>query len=51
MWIIFKNISSFIDHCLQPTGDFLNYVDKDGKFTAQNKTIIWMMQMEGLSGL
>jgi len=26
----------FIKHCLQPSGDFLNYVDKDNKFTAQN---------------
>jgi uncharacterized protein YyaL (SSP411 family) len=29
---------SFISHCLQPAGDFLNYVDKNGSFTSQNKT-------------
>ena len=29
---------SFIKHCQQPAGDFLNYVDKDNKFTDQNKT-------------
>ncbi|MCK9404688.1 MAG: glycosyltransferase [Chitinophagaceae bacterium] len=28
---------SFIKLCLQPAGDFLNYVDKDNKFTDQNK--------------
>jgi hypothetical protein len=28
----------FLKHCLQPTGDFLNYIDKDNKFTNQNKT-------------
>jgi len=28
---------SFIRFCLQPAGDFLNYVDKDNKFTDQNK--------------
>ena len=28
---------SFIKHCLQPAGDFLNYVDKDYNFTSQNK--------------
>ena len=28
----------FIKHCLQPAGDFLNYVDKYNKFTGQNKT-------------
>jgi hypothetical protein len=27
---------SFIRFCLQPSGDFLNYVDKDNAFTAQN---------------
>jgi glycosyltransferase involved in cell wall biosynthesis len=27
----------FIKRCLQPDGDFLNYVDKDNKFTGQNK--------------
>jgi len=26
----------FIKHCLQPTGDFLNYVDAQKKFTEQN---------------
>ena len=30
---------SFIKHCQQPDGDFLNYVDKDNKFTDQNKTV------------
>lgn len=29
---------SFIKYCLQPAGDFLNYVDKDNRFTGQNKT-------------
>jgi len=29
---------SFIKFCLQPAGNFLNYVDKDNKFTDQNKT-------------
>jgi glycosyltransferase involved in cell wall biosynthesis len=28
--------SHFIRHCLQPAGDFLNYVDKDSNFTGQN---------------
>jgi glycosyltransferase involved in cell wall biosynthesis len=28
---------SFIKRCLQPAGDFLNYVDMDNKFTDQNK--------------
>ncbi len=28
---------SFIKSCQQPAGDFLNYVDKDGNFTDQNK--------------
>jgi glycosyltransferase involved in cell wall biosynthesis len=28
----------FIKFCLQPAGDFLNYVDKDKKFTGQNQT-------------
>ncbi|MBU3927791.1 MAG: glycosyltransferase [Bacteroidetes bacterium] len=26
----------FIEHCLQPAGDFLNYVDDNKQFTAQN---------------
>ena len=30
---------SFIGYCQQPGGDFLNYVDKDGKFTDQNSTV------------
>jgi len=34
---IYKYLS-FIKRCLQPAGDFLNYVDKDDKFTDQNKT-------------
>ncbi|MDP4282210.1 MAG: glycosyltransferase [Bacteroidota bacterium] len=29
----------FIKYCLQPAGDFLNYVDKDKKFTSQNQTV------------
>lgn len=29
---------NFILKCHQPTGSFLNYVGKDGEFTAQNKT-------------
>jgi len=29
---------NFIKYCQQPDGDFLNYVDKDIKFTDQNKT-------------
>ena len=29
----------FIKYCLQPEGDFLNYVDKDNKFTDQNKEV------------
>lgn len=29
---------SFIKYCLQPTDDFLNYVNKDLEFTDQNKT-------------
>ncbi len=29
---------SFIKRCLQPAGDFFNYVDKDNKFTSQNET-------------
>jgi glycosyltransferase involved in cell wall biosynthesis len=28
---------SFISHCLQPAGDFLNYVDKNKSFTSQNQ--------------
>ena len=28
---------SFIKHCLQPAGDFLNYTDKDNNYTSQNK--------------
>jgi glycosyltransferase involved in cell wall biosynthesis len=30
---------SFIKLCLQTEGDFLNYVDKDNKFTEQNKAV------------
>jgi glycosyltransferase involved in cell wall biosynthesis len=29
---------NFINHCLQPAGDFLNYVNKDKKFSKQNTT-------------
>jgi glycosyltransferase involved in cell wall biosynthesis len=32
-----KKYLSFIKRCLQPAGDFLNYVDKDHKFPSQNK--------------
>jgi hypothetical protein len=28
----------FIKYCMQPAGNFLNYVDKNGQFTEQNKT-------------
>ncbi len=34
---IYKYLN-FIKYCLQPAGDFLNYVDKDNHFTEQNKT-------------
>jgi hypothetical protein len=30
---------NFIEYCQQPEGDFLNYVDKDRKFTDQNKDV------------
>jgi len=30
---------TFIQSCLQPKGDFLNYVDNDNKFSAQNKAV------------
>jgi len=30
---------SFIKLCMQPEGDFLNYIDKDNKFTDQNNTV------------
>ena len=39
-----KNIGSirqylnFIKYCMQPTGNFLNYVDKNNKFTDQNES-------------
>ena len=29
----------FIEFCQQPAGDFLNYVDKDRKFTSQNSEV------------
>lgn len=29
---------SFIKRCQQPSGNFLNYLDKENQFTAQNKT-------------
>jgi len=29
----------FIKNCQQSGGDFLNYIDKDNKFTGQNKTV------------
>ena len=37
IWYINKYLS-FIKLCQQPSGDFLNYVDIDDKFTDQNKT-------------
>jgi glycosyltransferase involved in cell wall biosynthesis len=38
IWYINKYLS-FIKLCLQPAGDFLNYVDIENKFTDQNKTV------------
>ena len=37
IWYINKYLS-FIKLCQQPSGDFLNYLDIDDKFTDQNKT-------------
>ncbi len=34
-----KKYLSFIKYCQQPDGDFLNYVDKELKFTDQNKEV------------
>jgi hypothetical protein len=34
-----KKYLSFITRCLQPAGNFLNYVDKDHKFTDQNNAV------------
>jgi glycosyltransferase involved in cell wall biosynthesis len=34
-----KKYLSFIKRCLRPGGDFLNYVDKDHKFTDQNNIV------------
>jgi len=34
-----KKYLSFIKRCLQPAGDFLNYIGKDHKFTSQNKAV------------
>ena len=34
-----KKYLSFINRCLQPAGNFLNYVDKDHKFTDQNNAV------------
>ena len=34
-----KKYFSFIKRCLQPAGDFLNYVDKDHKFSSQNYAV------------
>jgi glycosyltransferase involved in cell wall biosynthesis len=34
-----KQYLSFVKLCLQPAGVFLNYVNKDKKFTDQNKTV------------
>jgi glycosyltransferase involved in cell wall biosynthesis len=33
-----KKYLAFIKNCQQPEGNFLNYIDKDLKFTGQNKT-------------
>jgi hypothetical protein len=33
-----KKYFRFIKFCMQPSGNFLNYVDKEQKFTPQNKT-------------
>ena len=30
---------NFIKHCLQPGGNFINYVNKEKKFTEQNKSV------------
>ncbi len=38
IWYINKYLS-FIRLCLQPAGDFLNYVDIENKFTDQNKAV------------
>jgi glycosyltransferase involved in cell wall biosynthesis len=38
IWYINRYLS-FIKLCLQPDGDFLNYVDIENKFTDQNKTV------------
>lgn len=35
---LLKTYLNFIDFCQQPNGTFLNYVDKEGHFTEQNKT-------------
>ncbi len=38
--LVFINIYlNFIKHCLQPTGNFLNYVDEQKMFTEQNNTV------------
>lgn len=34
---LLKTYLNFIDFCQQPNGTFLNYVDKEGHFTEQNK--------------
>jgi glycosyltransferase involved in cell wall biosynthesis len=34
-----KKYLSFINRCQQPTGDFLNYLDENNKFTDQNKDV------------
>jgi len=34
--VLMKTYLDFIEHCLQPDGTFLNYVDKDKQFTIQN---------------
>ena len=36
--VAIKKYLKFIKHCQQPAGNFLNYVDKDCKFTEQNDT-------------
>jgi glycosyltransferase involved in cell wall biosynthesis len=38
LWYINKYLD-FIKFCLQPEGDFLNYVDADNNFTGQNRAV------------
>lgn len=34
-----KKYLTFIQSCLQPKGDFLNYIDNDNKFSSQNQAV------------